>query len=203
MKSLPGCAIATLILFLSAPGEVRSYEVFLDHNTDGDINTFENLVVGPESAPIDIVLQIDPGETIVNAWIAWEFGETNPDGLACADIFGSVEYVPYAPLPDAFPFTNVVAYTCVCVAAPCPCDAQVVIEAQVAGLTEPGLYRLATLDFSRVGYTQDCTTTVWPSATFQTGSPQPQGTLVISDGTTAVGDGLDSRSWGHVKTSYR
>lgn len=194
---------AALALSLFAPQGVLSYEVFLDHDTDNDISTFENLVVGPESVPIDIVVQIEPGESIVSAWISWEFGDANPDGFACADIFGSVDYVPYEPLPDAFPFTDVVAFTCVCVAAPCPCDAEVVIQAQVAGLTEPGLYRLATLDFSRVGATQECATTAWPAAVFRTGSTEPQGTLVITDGTTSAGDGVESRSWGRVKTSYR
>ena len=194
--------VAACFLFL-AYGSAHSYEVFLDHNTDGDITTFENLVVGPVSAPIDIVVQLDPSEPIIHATITWEMGEANPKGGACADFFGSVDYVPWEPLPNSFPFMNVVAFTCVCITAPCICDATVTIEAYVIGLTEPGLYRLATLDFSRVGMNQDCGSTTWSTATFTTGSAEPQGTLVITAAPTGTGDDAENRSWGGVKALYR
>lgn len=197
-------AIAAFLLVSLAYGVAHSYEVFLDHNTDNDISTFENLVVGPETVPIDIVVQIDPSEPIVHATITWELGEANPDGSACADVFGSVDYMPFEPLPDAFPFTSVTAFTCVCITEPCICDAMMTVEAYVVGLTEPGLYRLATLDFSRNGYSQECQVTTWPTATFQTGSSQPQGTLVITDGaSTGAEDDIANRTWGRVKTLYR
>jgi hypothetical protein len=196
--------LAVLAAFLSIPGAANAFEVFLDYNTDDDITTFQNLVVGPVTVPIDVIVSVDPSDTVIHALISWEYGDANPEGFSCADFYGSVSYEPFVQLPSEFPFVAVTPFSCVCFTAPCPCDAELVIEAYVVGLTEPGTFKLATLDFSREGANQDCGTTVWPAATFTTGSSAPEGTLVITaEGVTGSDEPIASRTWGRVKTMYR
>lgn len=65
-------AAPAAILVSLASGDAVAFpgEFFLDHNTDGDVSTFETLVVGPESAPIDIVVWLDVGQTLVGGVIS-------------------------------------------------------------------------------------------------------------------------------------
>lgn len=191
-------SLGAAVLVIFSAGHAGAYDLYLDHNTDGYVDTFENLVEGQVDASIDIVVLVQPGDTQIDfATIQWEYGGTDPDGY-CSDIYGSVLYNPYMYLPDTGPFTNIYVYTCVC-RFRCWCDSFMNIDADIAPGTPPGLYRLATLTFSRRGSTIDCGSEVWPSANFTTGSYGPYARLVIREGPSSV-DGL---SWGRVKTLYR
>jgi hypothetical protein len=194
----PAWVLSAAVLAIFAAEHASAYDLYLDHNTDGHVDTFENLVEGPVEVPIDIVVLVQPGDTRIDfATIQWEFGGTDPDGY-CSDIFGSVFYDPYTYLPDTGPFTNIYVYTCVC-RFRCWCDSFMNVDADIAPGTAPGLYRLATLPFSRRGSTIDCGSEVWPSATFTTGSDGPFARLVIREAPNSV----DGFSWGRVKTLYR
>ena len=94
---------------VSFAAPVAAYEVLLDHNTDGIRETFQNVVVGEVTVPIDIVVAVGPGDlgaTFVEAYIEWGYGG---GGLGCFDVYGSIDYEPYLPLPDSGPFVNIIA----------------------------------------------------------------------------------------------
>lgn len=206
------------LLIFGAAVPALAADVFLDHDTDNNPYTFENLVEGPISVPVSIVVSFtaaDLGATSVSAVIQWGYTPPDPGGSqGCFDTKGSIGYVAWTPLPDQGPFTNVVPYSCVCKFR-CSCDAQMFIQADVTGLTQPGNYVLATLDFSRMGYSlQDCGNPVeWPQSDFEAfcvfpncgSSGDPRAKMTITDGATAVDGGvLDGRSsWGKVKALYR
>ena len=200
-------AVFGTFALLAFPGlfaaPVAAYEVLLDHNTDGIRETFQNVVVGEVTVPIDIVVAVGPGDlgaTFVQAYIEWGYGG---GGLGCFDVYGSIDYEPYLPLPDSGPFVNIIAFTCVCKGR-CACEALMVIEADVTEFPAPGLYLLARLDFSRIGFAVDCSHPIWPVATFAA-SAASEGTLVIQaeDVVTGVEEPVESRPWGQVKALYR
>lgn len=204
--------LGPLALLLAASPPARAFDVFLDHDTDNDPSTFENLVEGPLSAPVDLVVSFDAGDLAVGTVsfiVRWGYNPPDPGGSqGCFDTMGSIDYVPWDPLPDQGPFTNAVAYTCVC-RFRCNCEAEMSVQADVSGLTQPGNYVLATLDFSRMGWSkQSCGTMVaWPQADFETfclfpacdNPGDPRAKLTITDGATSV----ESSSWGKVKALYR
>lgn len=200
------------LLFLAAAAPAGAFDIFLDHNTDNDPTTFVNLVEGPVSAPVDLIVTFDVadlGVTSLSAVVQWGYGPPDPGGSqGCFDAIGSIVYVPWTPLPDQGPFTNVVPFTCVC-RFRCQCDAEMFIQADVTGLTQPGSFVLATLDFSRVGSSiANCgLPTTWAQSDFEVfcqfpvcASPgDPRTKMTITDGSTAV----ESSSWGKVKALYQ
>jgi hypothetical protein len=204
MLSCRLCPVVLGAALLGAVVPASAYDVFLDHNTDGLIFTFDNSVTGPVSVPVDIVVEIgaaDVGLTSVQVLLGWGYGGSSGEP-GCFDVYGSVSYVPDQPLPGAAPFVNVVPTTCVCFGR-CFCDAQLLINADISGIASPGLYRLATLDFSRVGFSDDCTAPTYPVSTFTTYSTDPRGTLVIRDEATGAEDGVEASNWGRIKALYR
>jgi hypothetical protein len=195
-------SLAAGLILLAAPAD--AYDVFLDYNTDGILQTFNNEAVGPVSVPVDIVVEIQPGDlglSFFQAGIGWGYGGSTGDP-GCFDVFGSVDYIRDQPLPDAPPFVNIVPFTCVCFGR-CWCESQLFISADVSGLTSPGLYRIATLTFSRVGFANDCSSPTYAISTFTTYSSDPRGTLVIRSDAVAVGQGVETTNWGRIKALYR
>jgi len=185
--------------------------VFLDHNTDDNPYTFENLVVGPVSVPVDVIVYIGPQDTnltFLSVLIQWGYGGGGEGGY---DVYGSTDAGYFEPLPDSPPFTGIIPYTCLCFGR-CFCDAMVNIDATVAAPVAPGPYLLARLEFSRQGFSRECTYPIWPIAEFQAfcqvaGCDNPIGdprtTMVIRDVATTVGDAVEERTWGRVKGIYR
>ena len=188
-----------------------AFDVFLDHNTDNDPDTFSNLVQGPISAPVDVIVSFDAadlGTTVISVVIRW--GYTPPSGdPECYDVKGSVlGFQNGTPLPDRGPFTNIVPMQCVCRGFRCFCDAELLIQASVSGLTQPGNHVLASLELSRAGRALDnCSGFVWVQSDFQAecvfpacASPgDPRAKMTLTDGSTAV----ESSSWGKVKALYQ
>src|SRR5262245_35079946 len=65
--------VATMAVVLSAT-PAAGYRVFLDHDTDNDLTTFVNVVEGPVSAPIKIVVAFgaeDADVAMVGFRIEW------------------------------------------------------------------------------------------------------------------------------------
>lgn len=211
MWSPASAIVAVAASALLAAGPAGAVTVFLDHNTDDDLTTFENLVVGPVSVPVDIVAVVDPedlGLTFLSVTIQWGYGG---GGLGCYDVYGSTDAEYFVPLPDSGPFTNIIPYTCVCFGR-CSCDAMLVIDADVSGLTAPGPYLLARIEFSRRGFSVDCTHPIWPVAQFQAycqvqecDNPlgDPRTTMVLRETATSTGGALEERTWGRVKALHR
>jgi hypothetical protein len=93
----------------------------------------------------------------------------------------------------------------------CQCDATLIIDADVEGLVQPGNYLLARLNFSRQGFSVDCTHPVWPLAEFESGcgwppcaNPgDPRATLIIRDTATNAEASVETFAWGRVKSLYR
>ncbi|NNE43073.1 MAG: hypothetical protein HKN12_02595 [Gemmatimonadetes bacterium] len=197
-------ALLAFIALLATPSPSHAYNIYLDHNTDGILQTFNNVVEGPVTAPIDIVVEFsgpEIGITFFQTVISWGYGGGG-GGVGCYDVFGSVDYIYQQPLPDTGPFTSIIPFTCLCRGTPrCFCDAQLWIQADV-NLTAPGLYRLATLDFSRVGFAADCSYPVYPEATFSAG-PWPFSVMEFRDPAITVGQGVVTHAWGRIKATYR
>ncbi|NNE44618.1 MAG: hypothetical protein HKN12_10445, partial [Gemmatimonadetes bacterium] len=60
LTRIPPTAFAALLVFialLATPSPSHAYNIYLDHNTDGILQTFNNVVEGPVTAPIDIVVE--------------------------------------------------------------------------------------------------------------------------------------------------
>ena len=209
MLSRPVALAAVALVAISAPPS-PALDVFLDHNTDDDLTTFTNQVFGPDTVPIDVIVSIDEadlGMTGISVMVQWGYGG---GGLGCYDVYGSIDHFPYDPLPDSGIFRNVVGYRCVCFAR-CLCDAELNIDATIEGLTEPGNYLLARLDFSRRGFASDCTFPVWDTAYFETfcfwpqcaNPSDPRTTMLLRETATSSGEGVENLAWGRVKALYR
>lgn len=219
MRTYSRSGVSCLLLLMVA-GPARAFDIFLDYNTDDDPNTFVNYVVGPEIVPIDLVVSIDAEDVArlnggtITAFVNWGYGGSDPEDPGCSELRGNIEFNSYDPLPDQEPFTNIVAYTCVCLnGVRCSCDAEMIVDADVTGLSEPGNYLLARLNYSRWGWSlKNCgKATLWPQAIFEShcisplcpGTDDPRHLMFLQESATSPGDGVSSSTWGRVKSLYR
>jgi hypothetical protein len=204
--------LAAAALLLLPAGPAHAFDVFLDHDTDNDPTTFTNLVEGPISAPVDVVVSFtsaDLGTTALSFLVRWGYTPPNPGGSqGCFDVKGSIlGWVNGSPLPDTGPFTNIQPLQCVCRELRCQCDAELLIQADV-NVTQPGNYVIASLEFSRVGRKlSTCNTFTWVQSDFETycnfpacdTSGDPRSKMTLTDGSTEV----EGSSWGRVKSLYQ
>jgi len=201
--------LASLLLLPAAPA--GAFDVFLDHNTDNDPTTFTNLVEGPVTAPVDVIVSFDAadlGTTSLSFLVKWGYGPPNPGGSqGCYDVKGDIDLLPGTVLPDQGPFSAIVADRCICRFLRCSCDAEMLFQASV-NVTQPGNYVLATLDFTRTGFEQTgCGDFTWVQSDFEAvcifpacDSPgDPRSKMTITDGSTEV----ENSSWGRVKSLYQ
>lgn len=209
-----GCAaLAPFLILVVSTGPASAVDVFLDYNTDDDPDTFVNVVEELETVPVDIVAHFDAadlGVTFVQFLVVWGYGGEDPGDPGCFDTYGSVDYV-WGVAPDRPPFTNIQPVTCVC-RLRCFCTSQMLVTAEVAGLTQPGNYVIARLDFSRWGYAiQGCGAFLWQGAQFQTSCifpscanpTDPRAVMTLGELPVAVDEPNRAGSWGQVKALYR
>jgi hypothetical protein len=199
--------IAAALWILVAAAPAVAFDVFLDYNTDEDPYTFVNAVDGPETVPIDIVVSFDEADLDLPSimfFVNWGYEWGDP----CYTVVGKVYYgfEQGAYLPDMSVFTNIFAYTCICRELRCSCASYFIIDADISGLTEPGNYVIARLDFSRWG-TFMCWNKLWALAEFQTNcyspdcaNPEDPRTILTMQGKPTS---IEDNSWGKVKALYR
>ncbi len=141
-------AVASLLVATSAFG----YRVFLDYDTDGDLTTFVNEVVGPVSAPITLVVVFGPEDVGVSSilfHIEWDCEE----GGFCAVRHGLIE-VGGINIPPIYPFSN--GQVLLCLTTTCACSANYGYQADVASPPPVGNWELVEQEFTRVGLNPGC-----------------------------------------------
>ncbi len=192
-----------IALILSA-ASARAVDIYLDFDLDQNITTFENHVVGPVAAPIDLLISVAEGDTLssLTAHLTWEFASGST--FECFDLIGNVNWAN-ANLPDSGPFRNIQARTCDCVAR-CICLSVVEITADVDESITPGTYRFANLLFTREGMSaESCDSYVWPRSEFSAfcvgceSATDPRSVMVIEE---SVSD-ISRVTWGRIKATYR
>ncbi len=143
-RTVRPCAAAALVVIALAASPAPAYRVYLDHDTDADPATFENVVEGLASAPVTIAVVLGPEDAdldFATFAIAWTCDQAGPFGVP----HGDIEWPP-APVPSP-PFTDPVQIACTGLG--CGCVAYRLFESPVGEPRAPGTYRFAILDFSR------------------------------------------------------
>lgn len=191
-RSARSCAAVVLsVTALASPAP--AYRVYLDHDTDGDLATLDNVVEGLDVAPITLAVILDPGDAdldLVTFAISWDCHQDGFFGVP----HGDIEWPP-APVPSP-PFIEPVQIACT--GFGCGCVASRLFESPVGEPRDPGTYRFAILDFSRdagydaVRFELDC----WECA-YVPGDEERRTMTFCSP--IPVG----ASSWGRTKAGYR
>lgn len=140
-----------IFLFLLVDSPAQAYRVFLDHNTDGDLNTFINVVEVLEVAPITIIIELDAsdqGLSDVYFVVEWDCVD-DPGGCNGVIRRGHVDAVPGLP-PTAYPFSNIDELFCL--GQGCICSGERTFVGDVDPNAQPGFWAFGTKPFSRLGW---------------------------------------------------
>ena len=192
MRSTLLRAAVAAIAFGCLAGPAHAYRVFLDHDRDDDLGTFENLVDGSLTVPISIVVALDPEDAALG-YLPFSISWDCRSGPSDTHLIGQVEWLD--PLPVSGPFEDPAMTSCHMLN--CDCMATRVFGSPVAPRT-PGNYRFAVLSFTRdpaygtVQFRVGCEGCSYRSEDL------PKTTMTL---TTSVI--VDSASWGRVKSIYR
>jgi hypothetical protein len=200
-------AAAVAAGFHAAP--TAAYRVYLDHDTDGDLTTFVNEVVGPLSAPITYVVEfdsLDAGVPTVAFLLSWDCEST---GCEFGTRHGSI--IDDWELPKTSgPFTFITEATCLGLI--CECRAQRTYTAYVQPSPPPiGYHAFGTQELSRIGDDSSCEDMVYAEVEFRIDCPQcnygpgdeARTRVRIRTADTAVSSGVTPDHWGRIKATYR
>lgn len=192
MNPLPQLLAAALFVgFCASPA--RAYRVFLDHDQDGDLSTFDNIVEGALSAPITITVVLgteDATREDVGFTVSWDCHHVDFWGVPHGDITWEL------PIPPQPPFTD--PHMDACTGFGCACVAERVFSSPLGTPRTPGSYRFAVLGFSRfadyncVQFAVSCSDCSY--------LPGDEAKTVMSF-TTLIG--VEPESWGRTKAAYR
>jgi len=193
--------VVSLLLSVLLFSPASAYRVFLDHDTDGDLTTFRNEVVGPTSAPVTIVVETDPADAgaLIHFTIAWDCGP----GVDCVTSHGKILHDELNP-PDAFPFSG--TEVLICLSLDCGCIATRYYSTVLDDQTPAGSYALFVVPFTREGNDALCLPMTYSLNRFQVFCPtcnyaagdEPKTEMVIREAPV----GAEADSWGHVKARY-
>lgn len=170
-----------------------AYRVYLDHDADADLGTFDNVVEGLDDAPVTVTILLGPEDADLDHVafaLAWNCHEIGFEGVPHGDIeWPSV-------IPPSPPFTDPSQYTCT--GFGCGCVAFRGFESPVGTPRAPGAYRFAVLGFTRdpahdwVRFEVDC----WECA-------YVPGDEELRSMTFTSMIPVDAATWGRTKADYR
>jgi hypothetical protein len=193
-------SVVSLLCFSPA----SAFRVFLDHDTDGDLTTFRNLVEGPLAAPITIVVVFGPedvGATDIYFGLEWDCTLRDDGIMACPH--GDVQWVE--PLPALPPFTSPAMMACT--GFGCDCQAARMAESALSSVPVGEHRAFAILDFTREGcdpsnpgtmeYEEVEFRVMCSQCTYQPGD-EPQTRMLLRIDPIAV----ETTTWGRVKARY-
>lgn len=196
------CLLAAVILTWIATPATFAYRVFLDYDDDDDLWTFRNLVEGPVTVPITLVVAIDStdaGLTDVHFLVEWDcvdsaqcyFGEPHGDIL-------------WSDLSDTFPFSAIDMFACT--GLTCECTGTRHFTAVVDTAAE-GHWALGTLPFTRTGLGAGCEPLVYGEVEFRVQcsscsyepEDDPLTRMLLREGAIPA----RAATWGRMKALYR
>jgi len=186
-------AAAVLAVGLAAAAPARAFRVFLDHDQDDDLATFDNLVEGLASAPITVTVVLGPEDENLDYLpfsVSWDCHHVLFEGIPHGDIDWP------ASLPVSPPFTDPMMTACTGLG--CGCLASRFFDSPVGTPRTPGSYRFAVLGFSRdpsydsVRFQVECSQCSY--------LPGDEGATAMTF-TTLIA--ADPTTWGRAKASYR
>jgi hypothetical protein len=188
--------------FLATPA--TAYRVFLDHDTDNDLTTFTNEVVGPLSAPITFVVEfdsLDAGISTILFTLEWDCEE---DGCKYTTPHGSILDDWQLP-PSSGPFSNIEEHTCLMFI--CQCEAGRWYTAAVSSPLQLGYHPFGTQEFSRIGVDYDCEDMAYPYVEFRIDcfdcNYQPGDESRTRMRIRTMSTAVPPTTWGRIKAVYR
>jgi hypothetical protein len=193
MKSLPRLVAAAALAASAAAMPADACRVFLDHDLDGDLTTFRNVVEGSPTAPITITVVLGPedaGREDLPFALSWDCHHEGWNGVAHGDVAWVV------PMPASPPFTDPAMNACT--GFGCDCVATRVLDSPVEGPWTEGSYAFAVVPFSRDA--------AYDQVTFQVDCGQCSylpGDEAATRMTFTTLIGVEPAGWGRAKAAYR
>ena len=188
-------ALAALLLLVSP---VRAYRVFFDYDQDANRGTFQNEVIGPDTVPVKLVVELDKDDG-TPPWIHFSIH------WSCEDDFllgrGTILNETCCSYPTEFPFTRVTWERCHL--ANCWCESSREFLADFRTPVPEGTWVLTTLELSRTGYPGMVHDSVdfWidcPACDYEDGDDLRRSMTIRDPDAT-----LARTAWGRTKSHYR